>query len=91
VTQDRSDPRTMRIRLTEQRRERTLRSIRKFFSEQLDLELGELATERVLTFFVKELGAPVYNQAIQDARAYLQDKLDDLEGEYYEPDEPSSR
>jgi uncharacterized protein (DUF2164 family) len=40
---------------------------------------------------VKELGAPIYNQAIQDARAFLQGKLDDLEGEFYEPEQSSDR
>ena len=81
----------MRIELTDERRERMLRSIKKFFAEKLDRELGDLAAERLLEFFVKELGAPVYNQAIQDARKFLQGKLDDLEGEFYEPDEPYSR
>ena len=33
-------------------------------------------------------GDAVYNQAIQDARGFLQDKLHDLEAEFYEPDEP---
>jgi len=80
----------MRIRLTDDRRERMLRSIRKFFDEKLDQQLGEFAAERILEFFVKELGAPVYNQAIQDARAFLQGKLDDLDVEFYEPDEPYS-
>ena len=81
----------MRIELTDERRERMLRSIKKFFAEKLERELGDLAAERLLEFFVKELGAPVYNQAIQDARKFLQGKLDDLEGEFYEPDEPYSR
>ena len=81
----------MRIRLTDERRERMLRSIKKYFAEALDQELGDLAAERLLEFFVKELGAPVYNQAIQDARKFLLSKLDDLEGEFYEPDEPHSR
>ena len=81
----------MRIELTDERRERMLRSIKKFFATALDQELGDLAAERLLEFFVKELGAPVYNQAIQDARKFLQGKLDDLEGEFYEPDEPYSR
>ena len=81
----------MRIRLTDERRERMLRSIKKYFAETLDQELGDLAAERLLDFFVKELGAPVYNQAIQDARKFLLEKLDDLEGEFYEPDEPHSR
>jgi uncharacterized protein (DUF2164 family) len=80
----------MRIRLTDDRRERMLRSIRKFFDEKLDQQLGEFAAERILEFFVKELGAPVYNQAIQDARAFLQGKLEDLDVEFYEPDEPYS-
>jgi len=81
----------MRIRLTDERRERMLRSIKKYFAEALDQELGDLAAERLLEFFVKELGAPVYNQAIQDARKFLLGKLDDIEGEFYEPDEPHSR
>lgn len=81
----------MRIRLTDERRERMLRGTRRFLAETLDLEVGELAATRVLDFFVKELGAPVYNQAIQDARAFLQAKLDDLEGEFYEPEQPHDR
>jgi len=32
-------------------------------------------------------GAPVYNQAIQDARVFLHAKLEDLDGEFYEPEE----
>jgi uncharacterized protein (DUF2164 family) len=81
----------MRIRLDGDRRERLLASTRRFFADALDVELGDLAAERVVDFFAKQLGAPVYNQAIQDARAFLQSKLDDLEGEFYEPDEPYAR
>ena len=72
-------------------RERMLRGTQRFLAEALDLEVGELAATRVLDFFVRELGAPVYNQAIQDARAFLQGKLDDLEGEFYEPERPYDR
>jgi uncharacterized protein (DUF2164 family) len=81
----------MRIRLTEERRERMLRSLRQFLEDELDLDLGALRAARLLDFFVKELGPPVYNQAIQDARGLLQEKLDDLEGELLEPDEPYAR
>jgi uncharacterized protein (DUF2164 family) len=81
----------MRIRLTDERRERTLRSIRKFYAEALEQELSEFTAARVLDFFVRELGAPLYNQAIQDARKFLQEKLDDLDVEFYEPDEPFAR
>lgn len=80
----------MRIRLDGDRRERMVASIQRWFRDHFDHPLSEFQAGRILDFFVKELGAPVYNQAIQDARAFLQGKLDDLDVEYYEPDEPYS-
>ena len=80
----------MRIELSGERRDRIVRSARRFFEERLDLELSDFQAERVVDFFVKELGAPVYNQAIRDAHGFLQEKLTDLDGEFYEPEEPYS-
>ncbi len=81
----------MRIRLSDERRAGMLSSLQRFFEDELDREISQFQAERLLDFFVSELGAPVYNQAVQDARAFLQDKLDDLEGEFYEPEEPYRR
>ena len=53
--------------------------------------MSDSQAEQLLEFFVKELGAPVYNQAIRDAHGFIQEKLTDLEGEFYEPEEPYSR
>ena len=50
-------------------------------------ELSEFRAERLVDFFVGELGPPVYNQAIRDARAFLHGKLDDLDAEFYEPED----
>lgn len=79
--------RPMRISLSEERRAQLIASTRAFFAEELDRELSEFQAERLLTFFVRHLGPPVYNQAIQDARGFFQDKLDDLDGEFHEPEE----
>lgn len=76
----------VRIKLSDEARERLARELGKFFSEELDRELSEFQAQRLIDFLVRNLGAPVYNQAIQDARQYLQSKLDDLDGEYYEPE-----
>jgi len=78
----------MRIRLSEERRDHLVAALRRFFAEQLDHELSDFQARRLVDFFVRHLGAPVYNQAIQDSRAFLQAKLDDLDGEFYEPEEP---
>lgn len=77
----------MKIKFSDDARERITIATQRFFAEDLDSELSDFQAERVINFFVRHLGAPVYNQAIQDARAFLQEKLDDLDGEFYEPEE----
>jgi len=78
----------MRIRLSEERRADLLARVQAYLREQFDEEVGELKAGLLLDFFVKELGPPVYNQAIRDAHDFVAEKLVDLEGEFYEPEEP---
>ncbi len=78
----------MRIKLTDERRALALVSIRRFFAEQYDEELSDFRAETLLDFFVRLLGPPVYNQAIRDALGFMQDKMTDLEGEFFEPEQP---
>ena len=61
-------------------------SIKRFFAEELDDDIGDLKATRVLDFCVKEIGPSIYNQAIADAQAYFQEKTSDLGGERYEPE-----
>jgi uncharacterized protein (DUF2164 family) len=81
---DRESP--MRIRLAPERRARLVSKVQALFGREFDSELSEFQAQRLVDFFVRHLGAPVYNQAVQDARAAIQTKLDDIEGEFYEPD-----
>ena len=76
----------MRIRLAPERRERLVSKVQGLFAREFDSELSEFQAQRLVDFFVRHLGAPVNNQAVQDARAAIQAKLDDIEGEFYEPD-----
>ena len=76
----------MRVRVSDEARERLTLAVGAFFRDELDRDLSEFQAERLIAFFVRELGSPVYNQAIQDARAFLHEKLEDLEGEFYEPE-----
>ena len=77
----------MRIRLSEERRTDLMESLARFFENELDVELSEFQASRLIDFLVRELGAPIYNQAVQDARRFLEEKLTDLEGEFFEPEE----
>lgn len=78
----------MRIALSDERRSELIAAARRFLAREFEVELSEFQARGLLDFFVRHLGAPVYNQAIQDARAFLQEKLTDLEGEFYEPEAP---
>jgi len=77
----------LRIKLSEERRELLISATRRLFAQEFDREISEFQASRLIDFFVKSLGAPVYNQAVQDVRAAVQGKLDDLDGEFYEPEE----
>jgi uncharacterized protein (DUF2164 family) len=80
----------MRIKLSDERRDQIVNSLQAFFASELDRDISDFQAGMLLDFFIHELGAPVYNQAIQDARSFFQEKLADLEGEFYEPEESSS-
>ena len=77
----------MPIKLSDERRDALLREIQIHFREKHGDEIGDLKATLLLEFFIKKLGPPVYNQAIQDARGFIQDKLGDLDGDFYEPDD----
>lgn len=61
-----------------------LRSIKRYFAENLDEEIGDLKASLLLEFVLKEIGPVVYNQAIADAQAVMQDKVSDLDVACYE-------
>jgi len=69
------------LALDADRRSRLIEDFQAFFLDELELELSAFRAEHVLDFALKALGPQVYNQAVQDARKFLQQKLDDLEGE----------
>jgi uncharacterized protein (DUF2164 family) len=78
----------MRIKLSEERREILVAEVQQMFSEEFERDLSAFQADRLIDFFLAQMGPPVYNQAVQDARAFVLTKLEDLDGEVYEP-EPS--
>ncbi len=85
MTTDSDKP--IRIRLSDERKGEILRRLTDIYSQEFDEELSEFRAEQILTFFIKTLGPPVYNQAIQDARKFMAERLEDLDATIYEKDE----
>jgi len=76
----------MSIKLQPQTEESLLSSVKRFFAEELDEEIGDLKARAVLEYCVREIGPSVYNQAIADAQRTLERAVSDLGGERYEPE-----
>ena len=68
----------MSIDLDKTTRAELLASIKRFFAEQLDEEIGDLKAGRVLDYCLQEIAPTVYNQAIADAQAWMQDRAAEL-------------
>ena len=76
-----------KIILSEERSRVILDRLTAFYKEEFDESLSAFRAERLLEFFVKTLGPPLYNQAMGDAQAFMQKKLEDLDAEFYCPEE----
>ena len=73
----------MQIELTEERRDALISHLQTMFSSAFDEDLSAFRAAEILDLMLTTLGPVVYNQAVQDVRAHLQTRLDDLEGEVY--------
>lgn len=69
-----------RIQLSKEKRDFLIASIKEFFRNEREEEIGDLAAILLLDFFMEKLAPAVYNQGIQDCVALFKEKLDDLEG-----------
>ena len=71
------------LALSEDRRAQMLRDLQASYASDMDEALSDFRTAQILDLMLKTLGPGIYNQAVQDVRAHLQTKLDDLDGEVY--------
>jgi uncharacterized protein (DUF2164 family) len=74
----------MAITLAPEAKKQLLTSIKRYFVEHLDEEIGDLKAGLFLDYCLQEIGPVVYNKAIGDAQAYFQERAVDLEGVCYE-------
>lgn len=70
----------MTISLSDDARAQSIASIKRYFADELDQDVGDLKAGLVLEFFLKEIAPSVHNAAIGDAQAFLRERLDDLDG-----------
>ena len=76
----------MTIHLDDDRRAELITSLQGFWLTEFDEQLSAFRADQVLHYLLELAGAQIYNQGVQDARAWMLTRLDDLDGEVYEPE-----
>ena len=64
----------MDITLSDSTRKQAIRSIERYFAENMDERIGNIAAAALLGFFVEEIGPAIYNQAVSDVQDRLQQR-----------------
>ena len=57
-----------------------------YFDERLEQKIGDLQAQLLLDFFLEELAPTVYNRAIFDAQAFVQERIVDIDATCFEPE-----
>ena len=73
----------MNLEISKQVRAETIASLKRYFEENMPEPIGDLPAGLLLSFFVEEVGPAIYNQAIADAQARMQQHAADLHGELF--------
>ena len=74
----------MPIELPKDVRKDAISSIERFFLENRDEKIGNIAAAELLAFFLEELAPRVYNQAVAEVQERLQQRVAELDIELHE-------
>lgn len=76
----------MPITLPDTTKKAHIEAIKHYFSEERGAEIGDLQASFFLDFVIETVGPSIYNQAIKDAQAHLQNVVVDLDAVLHEPE-----
>ncbi|MFC2082850.1 DUF2164 domain-containing protein [Candidatus Bipolaricaulota bacterium] len=76
----------MAIEIPKELRDQLINSIKQYFAESLDQEIGELKASLLLDYVLKEVGPTIYNHAVADVQARMQEIISELDGTCFEPE-----
>lgn len=74
----------MPIELPKDSRAEAIASIERYFRENMDEPIGNVAAGALLGFFLEELGPSIYNKAVADVQERLQARITELDIEIHE-------
>lgn len=74
----------MSIELSKEARQAAIASIQRYFDENMDEPIGNIAADGLLGFFMAEVGPTIYNKAVTDVQERLQVRVMEVDLEVHE-------
>ena len=71
----------MSIELNKEVRAEAVKSIERYFEEELEERIGNIRAAALLTFFVEEIGPAIYNKAVADVQERLLARVTEVDVE----------
>ncbi len=74
----------MTIEISKEAKKQAVESIERYFQENMDERIGNIAAAALLGFFLEEVGPSIYNQAVTDVQERLQTRVMEVDVEVHE-------
>jgi uncharacterized protein (DUF2164 family) len=74
----------MTIELTKEARAEAIKSIERYFQENMEERIGNIAAGALLSFFVEEIGPVIYNLGVANVQERLQARVSEIDIEIHE-------
>ncbi len=80
----------MSIKLSKEVHKKAIHAIIDYFDEIREEQIGNIAANGLLDFFLEEIGPSIYNKAVADVQERMQINVSELDIEFNEEEFPSS-
>lgn len=74
--------------LSKEQRESLNQSAKKWFGDELNIELGQFEVDAVVDYFIEELESPLHNQGVREALATVREYHARIEDDLYALEQP---
>ncbi|OEG00182.1 hypothetical protein BHF71_06040 [Vulcanibacillus modesticaldus] len=78
----------MNLKLRREHKDVLIVKLQEYYQTERSEEIGSIAAEGFIEFMIRELGPYIYNQAINDARTLINEKMLSIEDDLYALEKP---
>ena len=71
------------IKLSDEQKKHIISEIKAFYLDVRDEELGIIEEQQIMDLFLEHLAPVVYNKALDDAKRWYMQQMDNLDSDYY--------